>query len=455
MATTASVSPARACAYAVVRRVFEQGAYADRAFHAQARGLDHRERSFAMALAYGTVQRKATLDHVIERLSDRPVSRLDPPVLAALRLGLMQLLLLDGVAEHAAVHESVQLAKLHAPGGSGLVNAVLRRAGREGRAIVDGLHDRTPADAAVKHSVPVWLAELWWRELGAERARSLLAAVNRPAESAVRANTLLTPDVAALAADLGVASHPAPDLPEGLVLEAGFDAHGSPQWERGELMPQSRASMTVARTLAPVPGERVLDLCAAPGAKTTHLAALMADSGELTAVERHEGRARALRATLERMRVTSARVEVADAAEFPAADATRGSAGDASRGPAGDATRGPAADAGYDRVLVDPPCSGLGTLQSRPDLRWRVAPGQIAELAAEQLRILRAGAAATRPGGTLVYSVCTIARAESTGVIDAFLATDTQWERDAEINLAPDADGTDGFFIVRLHRRED
>jgi len=428
MSTTASVSPARACAYAVVRRVFEQGAYADRAFHAQARGLDQRDRAFAMALAYGTVQRKATLDHVIQQLSDRPVTRLDPPVLAALRLGLMQLLLLDGVAEHAAVHESVQLAKRHAHGGSGLVNAVLRRASREGRAIIDGLDDDTPASAAIRHSVPAWLAELWWRELGAERARSLLAAVNRAPESAVRANTLLAPDAAALAATLGVPSHPAPGLPEGLVLDAPFDAYASPQWERGELMPQSRASMTVARLLAPEPGERVLDLCAAPGAKTTHLGALTGDTGELVAVERHPGRADALTTTLHRMHVTSARVVVADASAPHGHDA-------------------------YDRALVDPPCSGLGTLQSRPDLRWRAAPGQIAELAAQQQRILRAAAAATRPGGSLVYSVCTITRAETVDVVEEFVAERQDWERDAEINLAPDTDGTDGFFIARLRNR--
>ncbi|MFZ1997426.1 MAG: transcription antitermination factor NusB, partial [Solirubrobacteraceae bacterium] len=164
----AGVSAARECAYAVVRRVFEQEAYADRAFHAEARArrLDGRDRSFAMALAYGTVQRRATLDHVAAAFTERPLARLDAPVLAALRLGLMQLLLMDGVADHAAVHESVELAKRHARAGSGLVNAMLRRALREGRDLIAGLDDGTPAHAAVLHSVPQWLAELWWAELG-------------------------------------------------------------------------------------------------------------------------------------------------------------------------------------------------------------------------------------------------------------------------------------------------
>ncbi len=422
------MSAARECAYAVVRRVFEQDAYADRAFHAEAqtRQLDGRDRSFAMALAYGTVQRKATLDHVAAAFSQRPLARLDAPVLAALRLGLMQLLLMDGVADHAAVHESVELAKRHARAGSGLVNAVLRRALREGQQLLAALSDDTPADAAVLHSVPLWLAELWWSELGAERTRALLAAVNEPAESSVRVNTLAA-SVAEVAAGLGVATRAAPGLPEGLILEAPFDAYASPQWERGELMPQSRGSMAVSRALAPEPGERVLDLCAAPGAKTTHLAALAGDEGELVAVERHAGRADALRRTLTRMRIRSATVDTADAGETRA---------------------GP----GFDRVLVDPPCSGLGTLQSRPDLRWRTSPERIADLAPQQARILAAGAAATRPGGTLLYSVCTISRAESEDVIDGFLAGHPEWEAEAPVRLAPDTDGTDGFFLGRLRR---
>jgi 16S rRNA (cytosine967-C5)-methyltransferase len=422
----ARVSPARECAYAVVRRVFEQDAFADRAFHAEARDLSGRDRSFAMVLAYGAVQRKATLDHVAAVFTERPPERLDAPVLAALRLGLMQVLFMDGVADHAAVHESVELAKRHARGGSGLVNAVLRRALREGRDLVAALDDATPAQAAVKHSAPAWLAELWWSELGADRARALLAAVNAPAESALRVNTLAGA-VGEVADSLSVAWHPAPGIPEGLVLEEPFDAYASAQWERGELMPQSRASMTVARAVAPEPGDRVLDLCAAPGAKTSHLAALRGGGEGVVAVERHPGRARALRATLERMHVGGATVEVTDAAQ-------------------------PRAEGGFDRVLIDPPCSGLGTLQSRPDLRWRTSPERVADLALQQSRILAAGAAATRPGGTLVYSVCTISRAESDAVIDGLLSSHPEWSSEPPARLAPDTDGTDGFYIVRLRR---
>nr|MBA2261689.1 hypothetical protein [Solirubrobacterales bacterium] len=251
-------TPARRAAYAVVHRVFEEGAYADRALHGEARGLEPRERALAQQLAFGTVQRARTLDHVIELLA-RPPRRLDAPTRTALRLGLFQLLFLDGVAEYAAVTQSVELARNARSGGHGLVNAVLRRATREGRALVDALPEATAHEAALRHSLPDWIAGLWWEVYGPDTARALMAAANAPAEHALRANTLAT-DRDALARLLPVASHPAPDpeLPEGLVIDGPFDAHGSPLWTQGLFMPQSRGAMLVGALLAPRPGERVL-----------------------------------------------------------------------------------------------------------------------------------------------------------------------------------------------------
>lgn len=439
-ASRAAISPARICAFAVVRRVFEQDAYADRALTAEAAALEPRERALAMALAYGTVQRRATLDYVAESLMDRSVRRLEAPVLAALRLGLLQLLFLDGVAEHAAVHESVELAKGGGTGrGAGLVNAVLRRATREGPELLAGLSDRTPAEAAVLHSVPAWLAELWFAELGPDSARALLKRCNQPAESALRVNTLIaTRDQ--VAAELPVPSHAVSELPEALVLDAPFDVHGSELWRRGAVMAQSRASMLAARALGPSPEDRVLDLCAAPGAKTTQLAALAGGGEGMVAVERNPARARALTETLARMQVTGARVQVADGAK-PRRPEER-----------------------FEAVLVDPPCSGLGTLQSRPDLRWRTSPERIAALATLQARILRAAAEATAPGGALLYSVCTISRAESEQVVGQLLAEREDFVAEdlgpAPLSAAagtylqtlPHRYGSDGFFIARLRR---
>jgi 16S rRNA (cytosine967-C5)-methyltransferase len=432
---------ARQCAFAVLRRVFEDGAWADRALRGEAErlGLDARDLALATRLAYGAVQRRATLDHVIETLSGRSLDRLEPAVVAALRLGIFQLVHLDRVPDHAAVGESVELAKAQSRGGAGLVNAVLRRAAREAAPLVAALPDDTPAAAALRHSYPEWIAQLWWDAFGPDTARALMAAGNEPAEAALRANTLRT-----TAADLGkrlpVETRPAGD--EGLVVLEPFDAHAAPEWREGLFMPQSRAAMAVARVLAPRPGERVLDLCAAPGGKTTHLAALMGDEGEVVAVERHRGRAEALRKTAARMGATCVEVRVADAAE--------------------------AAGGTYDRVLVDPPCSDLGTLASRPDARWRKTADQPERLARTQGAILRAGADALAPGGTLVYSTCTISPTENERVIDAFLAEREDFEADDlrrevpvwqhpsvpfHLQTLPHRDGTEGFFIARLRRR--
>jgi 16S rRNA (cytosine967-C5)-methyltransferase len=435
-----SVAPARAAAYTVIRCVFEQGAFADRAFHAAASELDARDRALAMTLAYGTVQRMRTLDHVLSAFVSRPLDQLEPAVLAALRLGLFQMLFLGGVTDYAAVNESVELAKRSSRGGAPLVNAVLRRAGREGPERLAKLDDSTPQRAAVLHSVPDWLADMWWRELGPEAARALLESVNTPAESALRVNTLRAapeqvkaalgttrPAEAVRAAPAWTAQPGLPELPEMLVLDGGFDAFGSELFKRGELMPQSRASAVVARVLAPEPGERVLDLCAAPGGKTTHLAALMAGEGEVVAVEVHPGRARALQETCAQMGAGHVRVEQIDAREFG--------------GPAD-----------FDRVLVDPPCSGLGTLQARPDLRWQPRRAEIGKLAVKQGELLRAGAARLRPGGSLVYSVCTVSRREAEAVVDALVREREEFSCQERWQLLPSTDGTDGFFIARLRR---
>ncbi len=282
--------------------MFERGAYADRALQAEAQKarLEPRDRALAMHLSYGVVQRRATLDYVLERLADRPVRRLEPTVLTALRLGLFQLLFTDAIPEHAAVSDSVELAKAGGAPGARLVNAVLRRGAREASELLAGLGDETAERAAVLHSVPGWLAERWWHELGPLEARALLRAVNEPAESALRVNTLAgTP--AEVIAQLPVPARRAPGIPEGLVLDGPLDLQGSELWRRGAVMPQSRGSMRVARLLAPEAGERILDLCAAPGAKTTHLAALSGDRAEIVAVERHGGRATALADTCARM----------------------------------------------------------------------------------------------------------------------------------------------------------
>jgi 16S rRNA (cytosine967-C5)-methyltransferase len=391
----ATVTPARRAAHAVVLRVLDQGAYADRALHGEAQGLHPRERAFAKQLAFGTVQRRLTLDHVIAQYAK---GQLEPRVRAALELGLFQLLFLDGVAEHAAIGEAVELAKPSR--GHRVVNAVLRRVQREG---VELPSDATPEGAAIRHSHPEWLVRMWWDALGGEETRALLQADNEPAENALRVNTLV---------DFDLSDVPGRREGEAIVIDGPFDAFAHPGFAAGAFTPQSRASQLVAPALDPQPGERVLDLCAAPGGKTTHIAALMRGEGAVVAVERHEGRARALRRTCERMHARNVHVVTADAATF-------------------------ADDEGYDRVLLDPPCSGLGTLRSHPDLRWRVQPQDLPRLARLQDEMLDAARRNLRAGGVLVYSICTISPQEER-VADA-----------AAIRTLPHRDGTDGFYIAR------
>jgi 16S rRNA (cytosine967-C5)-methyltransferase len=439
-------SPARRCALTVVRRVFDDGAYTDRAFRAEAdrARLDGRDRAFAQRLAYATVQRRATLDHVLATLSTRPPDELDPPLRDALRIGLAQLLLLDSVPAHAAVSETVELAKAEAgPGPAKFANAVMRRATREAAGVLARLGDETAERAAVLHSHPGWVARLWWSAFGPDEARALMARDNEPAESAVRANTLRTTRDA-LAEAIPAATRPAADLPEGLVIDEPYDLHGSPLFAGGALMPQSRGSMLVARVLDPQPGERVLDLCAAPGSKATHAAALMEGRGEVVAVELHERRARAL---------------ADNAARLGAADVVRVVQGDA---------KAPVDGGPFDRVLLDPPCSDLGTLQARPDVRWRKDASTVERLVAEQEALLGAAAAQLRPGGTLVYSTCTISPRENEDRMQAFLDANSDFSADdlgAErpeyahrsdgrfLALLPHRHGTDGFFIARLRRQ--
>jgi 16S rRNA (cytosine967-C5)-methyltransferase len=457
------VSPARALAFAVVRATFEEGAFTERAFRAEADrlGLQGRDRAQAQRLAYGAVQRRGTSDVAIERLAGRSTRLLDPPVLAALRLGLYELLFADATPDHAAVHQAVELAKgAGAAHASGLVNAVLRRAGREREELAKGLlgDDSTPAAAAVADSAPQWLAEMWWRELGEEAARSTLAACNERYEVAMRVNPLRAEREAVLARlrEAGVEARPAEApwplaAPEMLVIE-GRTGEAVPEAVRtGELTPQSRGSAAVVEVLDPQEGDHVLDLCAGPGIKSGQIAERMGDRGEVISVEVDPERAAETAAQASRLGLHSISVIEADATESGMAP-------------------------GFDRVLLDAPCSDLGTLASRPDARWRKSPRTIERLIETQGKLLRNAAAVLAPGGTLVYSTCTISRRENEERVAALLAAADGGKEGVPplrlddlsalapglaapaeprcLQLRPDRDRTTGFFIARLTRND-
>ncbi len=434
------IAPGRQLAFETIRATFEREAHTELAFRqaADAAGLEGRERAQAQRLSYGAVQRRGTIDAALERLVDRPLREIDPPVLAGLRLGVYELLFADGTPDHAAVDQAVELVKrAGASHASGFVNAVLRRVGRERAALTEALlsDDSTPESAAIKHSAPLWLAQMWWRELGPEDARSLLAACNEPQEAAFRVNTLRTDVESVLARlrDAGVTACGAPyasgeskrrtasEWPLGaaemIVVEGQTGGLVPELIAAGELTPQSRGSAAVVEVLDPQPGEHILDLCAGPGIKTGQIAARMGDRGEVISVESDPERAAEVAAQATRLGLRSVTVIEADATEAGMAP-------------------------GFDRVLLDAPCSDLGALASRPDARWRKSPATIERLVEVQSKLLQSGLEALRPGGTLVYSTCTISKRENEDAIDA----------EYSIQLRPDRDLTTGFFIGRRKR---
>jgi 16S rRNA (cytosine967-C5)-methyltransferase len=398
-----SISPARRAAYEVLLRVFEQDAYADRAFRTAAEGLDERERAFAQRLAYGAVQRVRTLDHAIDTLGKRPVGKLDPPVRAALRLGAYQLGYTD-TAPHAAANESVELVRrAQIERAVPFTNAVMRRLAEGIAPLLESL-----PDGALKESYPDWIYDTFVRVLGSDGALELMRAMNEPLETVVR-------------------------LVSGEPVGEPTDIPGAYRVERvdalavadGRIWPQSRGSQLAALCVDSHDGERILDLCAAPGGKTGAL------RGDVTAVEIDPHRASELRANLATMGREDVTVVEADGTALP-----------------------PELD-GFDRALVDAPCSGLGVLAQRPDLRWRATP--LPEL---QTALLRSAAERVRPGGTIVYSVCTPNPDECEAVVDAsglrVEPLGEEWPQFAHpsrpefLLTLPHVHGTSGFFIARL-----
>lgn len=451
------IAPSRELAFATLRATFEHDAHTERAFRegAERLGLDARDRAQAQRLAYGAVQRRGTSDAAIERLAERSTRLLDLPVLAALRLGLYELLFADRTPDHAAVDQAVELVKgAGAAHASGLVNAVLRRAAREREQLTGSLldDDSTPEAAAVAHSAPLWLARMWWEELGPGGARALLAACNEPAEVALRAAGEREEALARLR-EAGVEAEPAAGewplaAAESVVLAGRGGGALGELVAAGTITPQSRSSAAVVEVLAPEPGERVLDLCAGPGIKTGQIAARVGGRGEVLSVELDGERAAEVAAQATRLGLRNVSVFELDATELQMPRE-------------------------FDRVLLDAPCSDLGALASRPDARWRKSPRTIARLAEVQAKSLRAAARALRPGGTLAYATCTISREENEERIAALLgeagesatvpalrvedlgalAPDLASEHDPRcLQLRPDRDRTTGFFIARLKR---
>jgi 16S rRNA (cytosine967-C5)-methyltransferase len=402
-------------------------------------------------LVYGTLAWQGYLDEGIRACGQKP-ERLDDAILTLLRLALFQLAKLSRVPEFAAVDSAVELAKSVRRGAAaGLVNAVLRRFLRQGKSVPLPPRDEDACGhLAVSLSHPRWLVERWSAELGAAEAEALMRANNQAAPTVLRVNGARGDRDSLrrwLAAE-GVAVRDCRFSPDALIVESRADPLALPGFSAGLFHVQGEASQLVASLLGARPGARLLDLCAAPGGKATHLAAQLGGRGAVVAADRSLAGIALLRQTARRLGVeATTQAVVADGRAVPF---------------------GPRAT--FDGVLLDAPCSGLGTLRQHPEIRWRRRPHELTDLAALQSALLGAAAALVKRGGALVYAACTLAREENERVVEAFLAAAADFQLDdprpwlpaparalvAEpgfLRTFPHRDGLDGFFAARLKRR--
>ncbi|MGH0032687.1 MAG: 16S rRNA (cytosine(967)-C(5))-methyltransferase RsmB [Myxococcota bacterium] len=447
----------RLIALRVLERVQLAGAYADLALH---HALSHSslsapDRAFATELVYGTLRWRGRLDYLLSRCLDRDLDKLEPLVASALRLGAYQIVVEDRVPVSAAVDETVRcLRAAGAERATGLANAVLRRLAREHETIaLPALLDDPLGHLMHALSLPQWIAARFIEQYGPDEAARLARASNEAPPLTVRANRSCV-DRDKLLEELlprFPEARPTRFAADGLVLGRRGNASLDPAFREGRFTVQDEASQLVVGLLDPRPGQRVLDVCAAPGGKATAMAERVGVEGSVLALDRNERRLDLARRAARRLGLGNLACRTHDASRPLEQVVPEG---------------------GFDRVLVDAPCTGLGTLRRNPDARWRVRPGDPARLAETQLAILRNAAAAVGPDGVLVYSTCTMLPEENEGVVAAFLAESPGFERmqggregevPEEVGELVDTDGflrclphrhdTDGFIAVRIRRK--
>jgi 16S rRNA (cytosine967-C5)-methyltransferase len=438
-------SDPREAALRILQAVDMSSAFSDRLLDgAHARGgPDARDQALMHELVKGTLRWRGRLDWVLDRMVHIGIAQVQPWARNALRMGAYQILFLDRIPDHAAVDESVKLTnKFGHPGTAGLVNSVLRRliAERDTIAYPEG---DDAASLAVWGSHPQWMVERWLARFGVDRTRALMLANNRAVKSGLRVNVLKGTRaqlIARLAAE-GAQASPAALSPDLVWLDSAHAPHQLAAFKQGWCTVQDESEALVGRLVDPKPHERLLDLCAAPGGKCTHLAELMGDEGEVWAMERAEPRVATLEATVARLGMHGVHVVQGDGRTytFPMP---------------------------FDRVLVDAPCSGLGVLGRRADARWRKGPEILREMPPIQLELLAAGGRRARPGGVLVYSVCSFEPEETTQLVEQFLRQSPQFVLESARGVAPDAvvaddgcmhvlphiHGCDGAFAARFRR---
>ena len=440
------VDAVRDAAVDVLLRVFERQVHLDVSLDKTLRRkqLSDRGRRFLTQVVYGTLRHLALCDYVLRPLLHQPAEKLPMPIRTILRMGVYQGLFLNQVTRPAMVHTSVDLAKKRGHiGTANLVNAVLKRVPETLDEIAwPDREQHLAKHIAIRYSLPSWIVSMLVDQLGAEDAEMLAETCAHEAPITLRANTLMTTTDALREslAQAGTSAEKRTAVPEELTVESGGVPVRSKLLAEGSFFIQDPASMLAPHLLEPRPGDRVLDMCAAPGGKTTHIAALAENRAFVVAND--VGRFRLAR-VMENVGALGAR-QVA----LLSSDGTR-----------------PAVQPGFDKVLLDAPCTGLGTIRRHPDLKWRVTPHDVDELAALQEALLRSAIGLCKNGGLIVYSVCTFTQRETRDVIDRILRDAlvvpedgpewmNPWKQDlGTYRTFPHRGGLDGFFLTRLRKQ--
>ncbi|WP_026174348.1 16S rRNA (cytosine(967)-C(5))-methyltransferase RsmB [Effusibacillus pohliae] len=444
---------AREMALQVLLAVEQQAAYSNLALQAALarHPLPANEKALATEIVYGTVQRLNTIDYRLLPFLKQPLTKLDDWVRNLLRLSVYQLDYLERVPPFAVIHEAVEIAKRKNPRLSGFVNAVLRNLLRAGQPDFPPFEQDPVRHLSLVHSHPEWLVREWIGQYGAEETARICQANNQRPALSLRVNRLRATreEVLAALAKEGLAARLSAVSPDGIVLATGTDVTKLPPFQEGLCTVQDESSMLVALCVDPQPGMRILDACAAPGGKTTHLAERMEDRGEIVAADIHEHKIGLIRNATARLGLRSVQPIAGDVRELA------GSLGQ------------------FDAVLLDAPCSGFGVIRRKPDIKWRKTQQDAIAIRGVQTDLIRKLADSVKPGGILVYSTCTIERQENQEIIRNFLRERTDFqiaplspllpEDVAKTAVSPDGwaqvlphhFGTDGFFICRMRKLMD
>lgn len=446
----------REIALDILVAVEERGAFSNLALRQQLdqSGLDVRDRGLVTELVYGTIQRQNTLDWILGRLVKKGPASLERWVHLLLRLGLYQLRYLDRVPSRAAVHETVRIAKLRGHRGiSGLINGVLRsylRREREFMLKADG----SVRSLSLVYSFPEWMVERLIDSYGSETATDILESLNKRPSLSLRVNPLQADRdqvTAALTQSFpGVSVTPSKVSAQGLTVRGGGNPASHPGFAQGWFTIQDESSMLVAEVVDPQPGYRVLDGCAAPGGKATHLAERMGNEGDVLACDIHPHKVALIEESARRLGLSIIQVQQSDLRRLPRETE----------------------EESFDCVLLDAPCSGWGVIRRKPEIKWTKAAEAVEELAQLQRELLGAAARLVKPGGVLVYSTCTMEPRENEDQIESFLADHPEFTADATlseslspavreqalfrgggIQILPQHFESDGFFIVRMRKK--